>query len=90
MQLEEEPQPDPKHYRDIHLYFHGGCARNDSDGSYGYRMRAFAVKGIQQLKLRGISVTCTSDRPVSPGTLTMLCSLPGSARPLSAASPRLS
>ena len=78
-QLEEEPQPRPKHTRDIHTYFHGGCARNGSEGSYGYRMRAFAIKGIQELKLRGVSVTCTSDRPVIPLSVAWLCSLPCSA-----------
>lgn len=37
-------------------------------------MRAYIVKRIQQLKLRDASVTCTSDRPVSPIILTMLSS----------------
>ena len=75
LQLEEEAKPGPKHKRDIHIYFHGGCAPNDSEGSYGYRMRAFIVNGIQQLKLRGASVSCTSDRRgAHDPDHTMLCS----------------
>ena len=37
-------------------------------------MRAYIVKRVQQLKLRDASVTCTSDRSVSPIILTMLSS----------------